>query len=239
MFGNEAPIFRFNGPLGVPVEFGTSIIFLALIFIGVGVASPDAFVHGLILFGMVVLSIFLHEFGHAWGAWVQGVPVQKVVIYGGGGYCQHAATGPRESELIVAMGPLVNLALWALSSLGAWWILQGFDFSEQLSPADFATAQFKLEIYSKLAMFAHINLFLFILNLIPVQPLDGGRLLHLGLLRFVPQMAALRIAGVIGLFFALAWVPAMLVMYLQFGWLLLFMPPIWMHWEMAKGNAPV
>ncbi len=33
----------------------------------------------LILFG----SIFLHEFGHAWGRLIQGIPVTRIMLYGG------------------------------------------------------------------------------------------------------------------------------------------------------------
>ncbi|MEL7183640.1 MAG: site-2 protease family protein, partial [Pseudomonadota bacterium] len=120
MFGqNEQPIFTFRGPWGVPVEIAPSFFLLALIFVGI---QPD--IHSVVFFGMVALAIFLHEFGHAWGALVQGQPVRRVVLYGGGGFCEYArAATPRERELMVAMGPLTNLALWALASLlGGWFV---------------------------------------------------------------------------------------------------------------------
>lgn len=239
MFRQETPIFTFRGPFGVPVEIGGSILFLAMLFIGFGASSADALMQGVVLFGMVVGSIFLHELGHAWGARVQGIPVHKIVLYGGGGYCQHASTGARESELIVAMGPIVNLALWALASLGTWWIVDSFASVEAVTPELVASMDRWFALYGYLNMFAWINLVLFVLNLVPVQPLDGGKLLHLGLLRVLPQDLALRLAGAIGLVFAVLWLPAMLLLYFQFGWLLLFIPPIMVHWEMAKGNVPV
>ena len=240
MFGNETPIFTFRGPMGVPVEIGGSIIFLFMIFVGFGSLSPQALIHDLTIFAMIVFSIFLHEFGHAWGCRVQGVRVTKVVLYGGGGYCQHASTGPRETELIVAMGPIVNLALWAISSLGAWWLMNDFiNNMERMTEAQLVAQQWRFTLYGYLQTFAWMNLILAALNMVPVQPLDGGKLFHLGLLRFLPQMTALRLAGMVGLVFSVLWIPGMLLVYLTYGWLLLFIPPIWVHWEMAKGNAPI
>ncbi len=83
MLRSDTPIFTFRGPMGVRVEVSGSIFFLALIFFGLGATSADALVQGAILFGMVVTSIFLHEYGHAWGAKVQGVRVDKIVLHGG------------------------------------------------------------------------------------------------------------------------------------------------------------
>ena len=71
-----------------------------------------------------ITFIFLHELGHAWGCQVQGIPVRRIVLHGGGGFCEHTRSGTRtEQELIIAMGPLVNLALWALGSLVTWYIV--------------------------------------------------------------------------------------------------------------------
>jgi len=167
MFGSGQPIFVFRGPFGVPVEIHSSIIFLAMLFVGFGATA----------------------------------------------------------------GPIVNLALWAIGSLVAWW-LAGWIVQARDS-TDIETAYLA---YYYLQTFAWINLILFVLNLVPVQPLDGGKLLHLGLLRVLPEDASMRIAGGIGLVFAILWLPAMLMMYFQFGWMLLFFPPITVHWKMARGE---
>jgi len=229
--------------MGVPVEVSGSIIFLALIFVGIGAASAAALQHGAILFAMVIVSIFCHEFGHAWGAKVQGVRVDKVVLHGGGGYCQHASTGRRATEFIVLMGPLVNLGFWAVASLAGYVLLGRIDLQragvDGLTPEGLENMAWMFQAYGYLDLFARINLILFVLNLVPVQPLDGGKLLHLGLLRVLPAPTALRIAGAIGLVFALLWLPAMLLLYFTFGWMLLFFPAIKVHWKMAKGEVPL
>ncbi|MEM9796908.1 MAG: site-2 protease family protein [Pseudomonadota bacterium] len=221
---NEPPLLTLRGPWGVPVQVSPSFILLALVFVGV---QPS--IHSLIFFGMVALSIFLHEMGHAWGALVQGQAVRRVVLYGGGGFCEYARQAtPRERELMVAMGPLTNLALWAVASLAGGAMVDAY----QGGGADW---HWYAGWY--LQTFAGINLVLFALNLIPVQPLDGGKLLYLALLRFLSPGTALRVTGFVGLLIAVAWVPAMIYVWMTWGWALLLFPSVLLHWRMVKGEA--
>ncbi|WP_425098533.1 site-2 protease family protein [Tropicibacter sp. S64] len=217
MFSNQSPLFTFRGPFGVPVEVGPSILLLLLIFVDFG-GTSQTLTYDLMFFALVVLSIFLHEFGHAWGCIVQGVPVRRVVIYGGGGFCESVRSGTRrEEELIVAMGPIVNLVLWAVASL----LWPSID-NQSLQWVVWAVGW--------------INGFLAILNLLPVLPLDGGKLLQLGLLRLMPRSTATRLAGTIGLVVSLLWLPAMLAAWYYLGFVLFFLPSIALHWRMAKGE---
>ncbi|MGB3406193.1 MAG: site-2 protease family protein [Jannaschia sp.] len=221
---SETPLLTLPGPRGLPIEIAPSFLFLAFIFVGLNVSQ-----HALIFFGLIALAILLHELGHAWGAWVQGNGVRRVVLWGGGGFCEYTrASPPRERELEVAMGPLANLALWALSSLAGGWLIDGY----------YATGHDMLWYVGwYVDLFAAINLTLFALNLIPVQPLDGGKLLELALLRLTSTGRAMRITGTVGLVFAVLWLPAMLVSFLTWGWLLLFIPSIPLHWRMARGEV--
>lgn len=215
---NDTPIFEFRGPWGVPVQIGASLILLAFIFVPMG-GSAEAFTYGVAFFALVIGSIFLHELGHAWGCLIQGVPVRRIMIYGGGGFCEHTrSTTPREDELIVAMGPIVNAVLWALSSLALPFV----------SDPNLAWT---------LGSLAWINGVLLVLNLVPVMPLDGGRLFHLFLLRLMPGPVAMRVAGGIGLVLAVLWIPAMLACYIFFGMMLLFVPPIGLHWRMLRART--
>ncbi|MDJ1006728.1 MAG: site-2 protease family protein [Paracoccaceae bacterium] len=213
---NDTPIFEFRGPWGVPVQIGSSLVLLALIFISV-TGSPQEVYYDAIFFGLIVGSIFLHELGHAWGCLIQGVPVRRVMIYGGGGFCEHArSTSPREDELIVAMGPIVNAVLWAVSSLLLPFAPDG-------------------DITWILGSLAWINGVLLVLNLVPVMPLDGGKLFHLLLLWVMPGALAMRVAGAVGLVLSVLWIPAMLACFLFYGMMLLFIPPIGLHWRMLRG----
>lgn len=212
---NDSPIAEFRGPWGVPVQIGASFLILPLIFVSF-TGSPMAIYYDLIFLALILLAIFLHEMGHAWGCLIQGIGVRRVMIYGGGGFCEHARSGtPREEELIVAMGPIVNLALWAMSGL----ILPA------MPAGDIAWA---------VETFGYINLFLAVFNLLPVMPLDGGKLFHLMLLRLLPAGPAMQIAGGVGLILALVWIPLMLLSYFTLGLVLFFIPPLGLHWRMLR-----
>jgi Zn-dependent protease len=211
---SDTPIFEFRGPFGVPVQIGGSLIFLVFLFLPIG-SDPAGLPYDIAVLLILILSIFLHELGHAWGTKVQGLGVHRIMLYGGGGFCEHQAATPAESELIVAMGPIVNLALWALCSLAAPYVLAA-NFAWLLETA------------------AQINLVLACLSMLPVMPLDGGKLFQLALMRLLPEKPAVRISGAVGLVFALAWVPAMIACLYFFGFMLLFLPPVAMHWEMLR-----
>ena len=233
MIQDNSPIFEFRGPFGVPVQVGASIFLLLALFLSLG--SP---VWAMTTAGMLIVSILLHELGHAWGALVQGVPVRRVMLHGGGGFCERArSASQREQELIVAMGPLVNLALWALAGLAAqalwWWIAADL---ERAATTEGLALGFRMELADQLALFSRINGFLFLFNMIPVQPLDGGKLLHLVLLRMAAPRAALRASGLIGLVLAILWVPWFVYLYWVGGWFLLFIPSIPLHYRMLKGQ---
>ncbi|WGH79868.1 metalloprotease [Jannaschia ovalis] len=219
---DEPPLFEIPGPMGVPIQIAPSFLILAVILTGFHITP-----HSLAFVAMIALAILLHELGHAWGGYAVGNGARRVVLWGGGGFCEYdRASPPLAREFEVAMGPLTNLALWALSSLVASWLVDGY----------FATGIDALWYAGWYAgVFAKINLVLFALNLIPVQPLDGGKLLHLALMRRARPRNAARIAGAIGLFFALLWVPMMIAAYLTWGWLLLFLPSIPDHWRLARG----
>jgi len=235
MFRNDTAIFSFTGPMGIRVDVGQSLLMLLGILVYI---SMDASItHGLMLAGIIVVSILLHEYGHAWGCRVQGVPVLRIMLHGGGGYCQHAPSRSHaKDELIIAMGPIVNLALWAIAGILSWAMINralsgsgGFSM-----PGDnFWFFQYYL------TLFAQINLVLFVLNLVPVQPMDGGKLLHLFLLRILPPEQAHRTTGAVGLACSVLWIPAMIWVYVTFGWLLFYIPSITAHYRMMKGELGV
>ncbi len=223
MFSDDQVVFRFRGLFGVNVDIGRSIILLAMLFVGFSFSGAQDFLWTLSVFAMLIVSIYLHELGHAWGCLVQGVPVKRIMIHGGGGYCERARSASLyEQELIVAMGPIINLGLWAVASLATGMMLEGI--------AQAATLPGYFPVIPYLSTFAMINLALAIFNLLPVQPLDGGKLLHLGLARVLPGRQSMRLSGFIGLVIALLWRPALLYFYLTTGWLLLFAPSIRAHW---------
>ncbi|MGC1496835.1 MAG: site-2 protease family protein [Sulfitobacter sp.] len=217
MFNNDNPIFQFNGPFGIPVQIGGTIIMLPLIFISFS-GDSTALMFDLIFVAMLIGSIFLHELGHAWGCRVQGVPVRRIMIHGGGGFCEQSRSANYDQqELIVAMGPIVNLTIWAVASL--------------------AYPSFEGTTGWMIFLLAQMNLFLALFNLLPVHPLDGGKLFQLILLRFLPASTATRISGGVGLVLAVLWIPGMIWLYFNIGFILFFFPPVRLHLQMLRLNG--
>ncbi|MEO0358026.1 MAG: site-2 protease family protein [Pseudomonadota bacterium] len=213
MFSQGSVILTFKGPWGVPIEISSSLLFLggAILLISQGDLQ-----FALVVFASIVVSILLHELGHAWGCFVQGIPVRRVHLHGGGGWCEHGRSKTRtQEEFIVALGPIVNLALWAGPSLVAAYV--------DLGPATWMVSYFTT-----------INLLLAIFNLLPIQPLDGGKLLQLGLLRILAPQQATKIAGGIGLAFAILWIPIMVAAFFYIGLILFFFPNFRIHWDMLR-----
>jgi len=239
MLQNDNVVYSFRGPMGIQVDIGSSILFLLglILFINLN----GSLVYGVILAAMLVGSIFLHELGHAWGNRVQGIPVKRIMLHGFGGFCQATRAGtPREQELIVAMGPIVNLALWAFAGIGQWAILSNIGEPQLVPGASevwVAQNQFMLTLYSYLSLFGFLNIALFVFNMLPVQPLDGGKLFHLGMLRLMDPRKALRVTGAVGLATSVLWIPAAIYLFMTVGFILFFFPSIKLHWEMYNGRA--
>lgn len=210
-----APMFQFRGPWGIPVEVGASLILLLLLLVDF-TGAPQGLAFDLMFFAILVVSIYLHELGHAWGCLIQGIPVRRVVIYGGGGFCEYKGSPSfSEQELIVAMGPIVNLALWAIAGL-------------------IQTRIGDPEIAWVFATISWVNLMLAVFNLLPVMPLDGGRLFLLGLHRLLPPLVATRVAGAVGLGLCILWIPLMLMSFVYIGLALIALPAIGIHWRMLR-----
>ncbi len=227
MFTSENPIAELRGPFGVPVQIAPSVLLLVLIFVGV----PDnarALVYDMMYLGIVVGSVFLHEVGHAWGCRVQNVPVRRIVLNGCGGFCEPTRSATRyENELIVAMGPIVNLAIWAVFSLIAPLIADP-------------------EIGWVVHTIAWVNLWLAGLNLIPIVPLDGSKLFYLILCRLLRPRLAARVAGGVGvliasvLLFLLAGIAVMDPLFAMDFWfvlvLIILISALPSHWRALRGK---
>jgi Zn-dependent protease len=103
------------------------------------------------------ISILLHEIGHAFMAKKYGYNVDNIEIglFAGQANMNINSISERHMINIVGAGPWVNLVLISLSI--------------------FANIAFPCQFFS--AMYI-VNLFLFLFNIIPIFPLDGGRILR-------------------------------------------------------------
>lgn len=131
-------------------KFGGTLITMAISVGGYALLFPYQFAIGL------VLMIFIHEMGHVWAAKIKGLPVSApaFIPFVGALITMKKQPSDAATEAFVALGGPLLGTLGAVVSygLGVW-------LDQDL-----------------LIAIAYIGLFLNLFNLIPIHPLDGGRI---------------------------------------------------------------
>lgn len=133
------------------------------------------------------VCVVLHELGHSFTGMHFGVRVSRILLTPIGGMAQFDEI-PKEPRLelwITVMGPAVNailaLALWGLSLAYPAWFIYG----ESLGP-------------SLLYVLLLANVAMLCLNLLPIFPMDGGRILRAILAHRLSYLRATYWASVVG-----------------------------------------
>lgn len=159
MFG----AFQIGRAYGIPVRLHwTMFLFMPYLASEISQGLAMSVLWGWAAVLLLFLSVALHEFGHALVARGRGYPVRDIVLtpIGGVAFLLRAPGRPRDEMLIAIAGPLVSVALALLCGLALWLATLG--------------SAGNLAILSLLL--AGINTSLFLFNLIPCFPMDGGRL---------------------------------------------------------------
>ena len=141
---------------------------------------------GFIIVVGLLLSILLHELGHAFAGRLFNAHVSHIDLTGIGGVAHFERSLPASAlarVVIYLAGPAVNLGLWY--GLGA---LAGEAYQGS-SPM----------VALPLAVLASANYILLIFNLLPAYPLDGGRTLDALLGAVLGGVWATRIVATLGL----------------------------------------
>jgi Zn-dependent protease len=120
-------------------------------------------------------SILLHELGHAFAARREGIGVSGIDLFMFGGYMKMSSDTqtPGQEFRVAAAGPAVTLLIAAVGTAVGVSVM-GFDaFSDAARvQGDAPSSIFDLWV----AFLVSINVFLFIFNIVPAFPLDGGRI---------------------------------------------------------------
>jgi Zn-dependent protease len=155
------------------------------------------------IFGLLFVTVILHELSHALVARALGVRVLDIVVHPLGGMTRLAWTAkdPRREALISCAGPATNL----LIALVIW----AFAWPVPDEPGRWMTWL--------VIPFFTTNLALGALNLVPAFPMDGGRILRALLSTRLGHLRATRLAARIGRWIAAATLLAPLLAP-QFGW---------------------
>jgi Zn-dependent protease len=190
---------------GIPLFLHWSFFLLPLYALFLTLEQGPA---GILFSQVLLLSIFgcvlLHELGHALMARFFGIATRDITLYPIGGVARLESTGNRPSqELCIALaGPAVNLVIVLLLSP---LVLLAF-FSGALShPEDVIIGTGVGGVHLLASYIAGLwlgNGILFLFNLVPAFPMDGGRVLRALLGMGMSHLRATEVAATIGLFAA-------------------------------------
>jgi Zn-dependent protease len=156
---------------GVDVSFSVSYLFI-MGFILVMSTFQGGLLGGLILALAITLSVLIHEYGHAVVCKLYKLE-PSILLHGFGGLCFHrpASTDARDIAIVVA-GPLIEIIFGVAAFFAVPYVPNAIlrDF---------------------VGVFAWVSIIWGGLNLLlPLYPLDGGKLFLLILRRFLPEARA-------------------------------------------------
>lgn len=148
-----------------------------------------AAIQSVVLLLALFTCVLLHEFGHIFMARHYGVRTPDVILLPIGGLArlERMPEEPRQELLIAAAGPAVTLAI-AVVLFGLLRLAGAPLDTSQLDPASSGLAQ--------QVMWVNVALLLF--NLLPIFPMDGGRMLRALLAMRMGLPRATRVAARIG-----------------------------------------
>jgi Zn-dependent protease len=142
--------------------------------------------------------VLTHEFGHALACRQVGGRANRILLWPFGGVAYvDPPQRPGATLWSIAAGPLVNVALFPIL-FAAYWMSKSAGWAQTMPDA-----------YRFLRSILGIDIGLFVFNILPIYPLDGGQILRsllwypLGRARSLLVVTVLGIVGIVG-FFGLA-----------------------------------
>ena len=175
------------------IDLNLHITFIGLFILLFLVTFPQ--IYPVALFGLLFLSVTIHELAHSLLAKRNNLPVNKIVLYpiGGAAQIEDIPDNPSVELQVAGIGPLTSLMIGVIS------LLIHFIYPLQLSSTPFfiGTGYLLYDIGS-------LNIILAIFNLIPAFPMDGGRVLRASLAMWKKDLIeATKTAVSVGRFLAL------------------------------------
>ncbi len=178
---------------GIPIYLDGMFVLVLLLFCYPYFTSGDTQLMsaGVIIIAGLMLSILLHELGHALAARMFKISVSHIELTALGGAAHFERSLPASVPIrtvVFLAGPAVNLLLWVgFSALAG-------------QPAVAASGRLAMA----LAALSSANFWLALFNLLPAFPLDGGRTLDTWLSRLFGSKWSIRIVSALGFLIA-AW----------------------------------
>jgi Zn-dependent protease/CBS domain-containing protein len=183
----SVPIGTIGGTvIRIHVTFFLLLLWIAITYYIQG--GMQAAIEGVTFVVLVFACVVLHEFGHVLAARRYGVETPDITLLPIGGVARLARMpeNPGQELVIALAGPAVNVVIAALLYfvLGALPTLAGTDLQ---NPGT-----------DMLERLASVNVVLFLFNLVPAFPMDGGRVLRALLAYRMGYAQATQVATSIG-----------------------------------------
>ncbi len=158
------------------VFLGIAILFAAGWFQDVlGGSSTEAYVAAVAVAFLFFGSIVLHELGHALEARRSGIRVEGIDLWIFGGFARLSrdSHSPGEEFRVAIAGPLANLLIIGVC-FGAAALITGVERAYDIAALSDRATSSAVELV--VGVTATMNLLIFVFNLVPAFPLDGGRI---------------------------------------------------------------
>jgi len=166
-----------------------------------GASIPSALGMLCTIAGLLFLFVLLHEFGHCLSCRAVGGTADDILMWPLGGLAScDPPDRPWENLITTVCGPLVNLAICAI--LFPFLVYNGVPALTLLNPFG-EVWRLYATTWWPIAFTFQVNYWLFLFNvLLPVYPMDGGRILQEILWFRLGKNRATRIACNVGMFVA-------------------------------------
>lgn len=151
---------------GIPIYLDMFFVLILMLFCYPYFTSGDtqAMSAGVVIVAGLVLSVLLHELGHAFSARAFKIGMSHIELTALGGVAHFEKSLPQSvliRTIVLLAGPAVNLVLW--------YVLDAASIV--------AAAADRTMLFLALSALSTANLWLGLFNLLPAFPLDGGRTL--------------------------------------------------------------
>ena len=174
---------------GVPVRLHFTFLALLVFLVWIGIGGKQSGAATALYIVGLFASVLLHEFGHTMVARRYGIRTIEIVMFPIGGVSRPERLPKGREELWISLaGPLVNAVIAGI--LIAWVALEG-----KFVPIELLKEPSNENLAERIAAG---NLLLFLFNLLPAYPMDGGRILRAALALSRPEGEATEIAAKAG-----------------------------------------
>ncbi|MCZ7401624.1 MAG: CBS domain-containing protein [Candidatus Methanoperedens sp.] len=174
IFANNIPVFGFSDVDSFFLRYALGISVAILLF----------------------TSVLLHELGHSFVALKHGTNIQGITLFlfGGVSSLEEIPRNPKVEFKMALAGPSVSLLIWSVLTI----------FIKLLNADTIMNTTTPLNPVLRVVwLIGYINIVLFIFNLIPAFPMDGGRVLRAVLAERMSYKKATSTAANVGKMFAI------------------------------------